>query len=198
MSLTVHYSFEIGDSDYDLARERIEALRQRALELLCERVGDIQHFVGDECAKTSDRLRWFGQLNTDGGEFPLTTPDEIIGFSVNPGEGCESAEFGLRRVGSSYGWQSFCKTAHSKGTHLDFLRCHLSVIAMLDHAQDLGLLHWVDDESNYWVRRDWADVLLEYRGFDLNAREVKAVNRCLIRWFGPPKEMSAAFMKEGS
>jgi hypothetical protein len=194
MGLTIHYSLKMGDGDYDLARDRVEQLRQRALMLPFERVDDIQHFVGDECAKTGDRLRWFGQLNTDDAEFPLVTPEEIIGFSVLPGEGCELAEFGLRRkVGAGYGWQSFCKTAYAKGSHLDFLRCHLSVIAMLDHAQELGILHWVDDESGYWERRDWVDMLVGYRGFKLSPSDVQAVNDELIRLFGPPKEMSAEF-----
>lgn len=197
MGLTIHYSLKMDENDYALARERVEQLRRRALELPFESVGDIQHYIGDECGKTGDRLRWFGQLNTDDADFPLVTPEEIIGFSAMPGEGCESAEFGLRRrAGAGYDWQSFCKTAYSAGSHLEFLRCHLSVIAVLDHAQELGLLRWVDDESEYWERRDWADVLLGYRGFDLSPTEVQAVNSELIRWFGPPKERSTAFVMQ--
>lgn len=199
MSLTIHYSLKLGNVAVALARERVEQLRRRALQLPFERVDEIQHLVGDECAETGDRLRWFGQFNSDDSESPFALPEEIVGFSALPGEGCESAEFGLRRgPGAGYDWQSFCKTAHTAGSHLDFLRCHLAVIAVLDYAEELGLLRWVDDESGYWQRRDWADLLLEYRGFDLNPTEVQAVNDELIRLFGPPKEMSAAFVKEES
>lgn len=196
MGLTVHYSFELGDGDYALARERVEQLRQRALELPFENVGDTQHLVGGECVKTRDRLRWFGLLNTDGGEFPMATPDEIIGFTAYPKEGCESAEFGLRRrADAGYGWQSFCKTAYAKGSHLDFLRCHLSVIAVLDYAQELGLLRWVDDDSDYWQRRDWMDLLLRYRKFELKPSQLRLVSSELLRWFGPLKEKAAFVMQ---
>lgn len=197
MGLTIHYSFGLGDGDFALARERVEQLRQRALQLPFERVDDIQHLVGDECTETGDRLRWFGQLNSDDADFPLVTPVEIIGFSVLPGEGCESAEFGLRRrAGSGYGWQSFCKTAYSAGGYLEFLRCHLSVIAMLDYAQELGILHWVDDESGYWERRDWVDMLVGYRDFKMSPSDVQAVSNQLFEWFGPLKEKAAFVLQE--
>lgn len=159
MGLTVHYSLKLGDGDFAIARERVEQLRQRALELPFERVGEIQHLVGDECVKTRDRLRWFGQLDSDDGGIPLVTPEEIIGFSALPGDGCESAEFGLRRrTGAGYDWQSFCKTAHTAGSHLDFLRCHLAVIAVLDYAQELGLLRCVDDAHSIRNNRLFQDV----------------------------------------
>ena len=37
---------------------------------------------------------------------------------------------------------------------MSFLRCHLSVIRLLDHARDLNVLHEVDDEGGYWELRD--------------------------------------------
>src|SRR5207248_6808050 len=55
-------------------------------------------------------------------------------------------------------WRSFCKTQYasnpSTGDVENFLRCHLSVIRLLDHAQHLGMLHEVCDEGGYWERRD--------------------------------------------
>jgi hypothetical protein len=200
MGLTIHYSLKLGDGDYDLARERVEQLRQRALELPFERVDEVQHFVGDECAKTGDRLRWFGQLNTDDGEFPLVTPEEIIGFSVFPGEGCEFAVFGLRRrAGAGYDWQSFCKTAYTKGNHIEFLRCHLAVIALLDYAQELELVRWVRDESDYWERRDWVELLLNWRDCsdcEFRPLELLNVSKQLHEWFGPVREKAALVVQE--
>jgi hypothetical protein len=36
----------------------------------------------------------------------------------------------------------------------NFLRCHLTVIAMLDRARQLGCLEEVDDEGGFWEKRD--------------------------------------------
>ena len=36
----------------------------------------------------------------------------------------------------------------------NFLRAHLSVTRLLDHARELGILHDVSDEGGYWQRRD--------------------------------------------
>ena len=35
-----------------------------------------------------------------------------------------------------------------------FLRCHLCVIRMLDHAKELGILASVKDEGDFWDGRD--------------------------------------------
>ena len=55
-------------------------------------------------------------------------------------------------------WSSFCKTEYASdpkcGGLENFLRCHLSVIAMLDCARSLGILEEVSDEGNYWEQRD--------------------------------------------
>lgn len=55
-------------------------------------------------------------------------------------------------------WGSFCKTQYasdqSSGGVENFLRCHLSVIRLLDKAQDMGLVEQVDDEGGYWNQRD--------------------------------------------
>jgi hypothetical protein len=174
MSLTIHYGLKMNENDFAVAREHVEALRRRALELPFERVDDIEpHFVDNEILKRG------------------------IAFATMPGEGCGSATFGLqRRDGGGYDWQSFCKTAYTKGDHLDFLRCHLTVIAMLDHAQTLGILHWVEDASGYWERRDWVDLLVQYRGCDLMPNELGAVSEGLFRWFGPLREKAAFVLQE--
>ena len=59
---------------------------------------------------------------------------------------------------SGWSWQSFCKTQYASnpdcGGVENFLRCHLSVVRLLDHARDLGVLGEVSDEGDYWERRD--------------------------------------------
>jgi len=188
MGLTIHYRFELGDGDHVLAHDRVEQLRRRALSLPFEKVDEIQYFVGDECLREDDRIRRFGRLNTDADEHPLVTPKEIIAFSTMPGEGCESAVFGLRKYGDyGYSWEASCKTAYAEGDGLNFLRCHLSVIAMLDHAQELGVLRWVDDEGGYWGRRDWLELLLQVRSRASVPDDLQTVDKQIVDWFGPVK-----------
>lgn len=107
------------------------------------------------------------------------TPSHVIAFSTWPGEGCEEANFGLcqyprtvripdpqrddrrrtLRTGlAGWQWGSFCKTQYASnpdsGGVANFLRCHLSVIALLDQAQALGILADVSDEGDFWKKRD--------------------------------------------
>ena len=55
-------------------------------------------------------------------------------------------------------WSSFCKTQYASspaaGGVPNFLHCHLSVIRLLDHAKQLGILASVSDEGDYWEKRD--------------------------------------------
>ena len=104
-------------------------------------------------------------------------PKHLIAFETYPGEGCEPAQFGLcrypatiesenefdsyRRIRtnlSGWRWHSFCKTQYASnpdcGGVENFLRCHLSVVRLLDHAKSLGVLADVSDESDYWEQRD--------------------------------------------
>ena len=104
-------------------------------------------------------------------------PARLIAFTASPGEGSEPANFGLCKfpstveahpqhavegvrtvVGSGWHWSSFCKTQYASNPSLgdieNFLRCHLSVIRLLDQARDLGILRSVSDEGGYWEGRD--------------------------------------------
>ena len=89
-----------------------------------------------------------------------------------PGEGCEASNYGLcqypRVIATERGplktglsdwrWSSFCKTQYASNPQCggvpNFLRCHLTVIAMLDRAKQLGCLEEVSDESGFWEKRD--------------------------------------------
>ena len=99
-------------------------------------------------------------------------PSQIIAFTASPGEGCEESNFGLclypktirtergrlKTKLSGWRWSSFCKTQYASdprcGGVPNFLRCHLTVIAMLDQATQLGCLEEVSDESGFWEQRD--------------------------------------------
>ena len=107
------------------------------------------------------------------------SPSHLIAFSTWPGQGCEEANFGLCRYPAvievvdplhrgqrrtirtrlgGWRWSSFCKTQYASnpdcGGVANFLRCHLSVIRMLDHAKQLGILQGVSDEGEFWEKRN--------------------------------------------
>jgi hypothetical protein len=99
-------------------------------------------------------------------------PIRLIAFTAWPGEGCEASNFGLCQFPavvaseggplktrlSGWRWGSFCKSQYSSdpkcGGVVNFLQCHLTVIAMLDRAQELGCLAEVSDEGGFWQKRD--------------------------------------------
>jgi hypothetical protein len=99
-------------------------------------------------------------------------PSRLIAFDTWPGEGCEPSNYGLcqyprvihtdrglLKTGlSGWRWSSFCKTQYASnpqsGGVANFLRCHLTVIAMLDRAKQLGCLEDVSDEGGVWEKRD--------------------------------------------
>ena len=99
-------------------------------------------------------------------------PARLIAFDTWPGEGCEAANFGLCQYPAviqtdrgplktglaDWHWSSFCKTQYASDPKLggvpNFLRCHLTVIAMLDRAKALGCLGEVSDEGGFWARRN--------------------------------------------
>jgi len=122
-------------------------------------------------------LRWLliqadATLKLDEHSWLGVPPTRIIAFGTWPGEGCEAANFGLcqypatveyqgkqiRTEMAGWRWSSFCKTQYASdpkcGGVENFLRCHLLVVAMLDHAKSLGCLTEVNDEGKFWENRD--------------------------------------------
>lgn len=55
-------------------------------------------------------------------------------------------------------WSSFCKTQYANdprcGGWENFQRAHLSVLAVLEHMQQIGFTIQVSDESDFWQHRD--------------------------------------------
>ncbi|MGE0608442.1 MAG: hypothetical protein AB7O62_15205 [Pirellulales bacterium] len=130
-------------------------------------------------------------------------PTRVIAFSTWPGEGCEQANFGLCRYPGTiavrdprqpsqfrtirtkltgWRWSSFCKTQYASdpryGGVEHFLRCHLSVIRMLDAAKELDLLEEAGDEGGFWENRDLQAL----------AREVGGWNQMMAGWAGRLKD----------
>ena len=57
-------------------------------------------------------------------------------------------------------WSSFCKTQYANDPRVGgwtyFQRAHLSVLAILEHMQQIGFTVQVSDESDFWKDRDLA------------------------------------------
>ena len=126
------------------------------------------------------------------------SPKRVIAFTTWPGEGCEESNFGLCQFPATItterhgkiktkldGWnfQSFCKTQYASdpncGGIKNFLRCHLSVIAMLDKAKQLGCLESVSDEGGFW----------EQRNVEALAKEVGSWNEMMAAFGGKLKDL---------
>lgn len=180
MGLTIHYSFKPECRSPQAAREMVEQLRRKALDLPFLQVGEIVEVEGDSAD--------FEQLDRDApnlwlliqssrfverdGQLFQVKPKHIIAFRTLPREGSEEANFGLaaypptieadgKDVPTDLGdwsWSSFCKTQYASNPRAggleNFLRAHLVVVALLDAAAELGLLDEVGDEGGYWEKRD--------------------------------------------
>jgi len=189
MGLTIHYQLQSDAKTQGEARQLVEQLRQHALELPLESVGELNELSGDdtdfETLEQGDPRRWLlvqaGEYVVQGDQYYPVKPKQVIAFSTWPGDGCEEANFGLCRYPmtiqvddremhtglSDWSWSSFCKTQYASdpacGGAENFIRCHLSVIRLLDHAANLGILGKVSDEGGFWEKRN-AEVLVKEVG----------------------------------
>jgi len=180
MGLTIHYQLQSASRNPAKARQLVEQLRQKALDLPFKEVGEIVEVKGNEAdfdkLDRDDPKRWLliqaGQYVERDGRHYRITPMKVIAFSTYPGEGSEEANFGLavypktieidgKKVRTNLGdwsWSSFCKTQYASNPECggveNFLRCHLAVVKLLDTAAEIGILKEVRDEGDYWEKRD--------------------------------------------
>ncbi len=101
MGLTIHWSFQ-GPKTKSEAKTIIEKLRQRALDLPFESVGEIVHFKGEDAQFDRDppngKYRWLKiqareTIWTKDGRTGWDLPaQEIIGFQINVAPGSEPME----------------------------------------------------------------------------------------------------------
>lgn len=182
MGLTIHYSFAVEDVDEARALSLLNDLHRRASELPFDSVDEILEFDRSEIVRGQEDgdgvTRWMliqaGNFLEHDGQYFNVTPNRVIAFSTNPGPGCEVANFGLCRFPKTidanghtlptnlpgWQWSSFCKTQYASnpddGGLKNFLRCHTTLVQLLDYANELGMLNSVMDESDYWEHRDVA------------------------------------------
>lgn len=171
MGLAINYKLWAPESlPVRTLRGWLEQTRAFALKLGCKEVGPVEK-VGPDFIWGRRSLTGPGPW---GPETPLCEVKPRRGYVVEiwPGDGCESAHFGLcqyprqvRIYGDLYrpafaiGWtfRSSCKTqyAHEHGWE-HFLRCHQTIISLLEFMQGLGIGMAVDDEGQYWQTRSEA------------------------------------------
>lgn len=201
MGLTIHYKMQFSDN-FAEAVKQVVALRNIAMDLPFETVSELYKFVGE------DQTNYLNNDDSDqswfliGARRSVTTkevvkdnctyrscscfsPNKVIGFSSDPGEGCETLRIGFavypkailvenERTGrknrfstgvKGHNWSSFCKTQYASdpecGGIPNFLKCHLLVIRMLDEAVKLGVNVEVNDESDYFIHRDLEKLVKE-------------------------------------
>lgn len=191
MGLTIHYSLKTEGEDAQArnlitALHRTAAdLPFKELGEVVELSGVQCNF---NRRQRNDQLRWLliqatqsVELKSEGGRqtWIEVTPSRLIAFDTWPGEGCEAANFGLCQYPATiktpsqtlptglagWHWSSFCKTQYASdpqcGGVSNFLRCHLTVVALLDRAKELGGLESVSDEGGFWERRDLPALVAE-------------------------------------
>ena len=112
---------------------------------------------------------------------PPTLPAVVHGFAVHPGRGSEPATFGLVRLTGPehaslpWWWYGSCKTQFTSvvgNEHL--IRCHGSLVVLLDDATRLGFDVVVRDETGYWESRDPTKLV----------EAVEQMNRLIARFAG--------------
>lgn len=93
MGLTVEYSIHVPKIRVQKARKLVNAMRQICLDLPFQQVGEIVEAMGDKIEKYYASTGIQSPWNV-GHRFRVH-PTHLILFDVDPGEGCETATFGL-------------------------------------------------------------------------------------------------------
>ena len=179
MGLTINYSLKCDAENPEIAMEKLSKLHEIAKDLPFAEVSEIIEVNEDdyltETKDFSDFKSWikvmsYKYVDTDDGSYYKIAPEKAIAFNVWPGEGCESATFGLAIYPKenesdrhSWSWSSFCKTQYASNPEYGgiehFVKCHLSIIKLLDEAKKMDMIYRVSDEGGYWKKRNLQELI---------------------------------------
>ena len=166
MGLAINYELSVGENlRTAVVRELTQRAAHYAQTIGCAAVGEVRRADGDD--REAPLFVHVGR--PEDCCFGSVAPRRGWLVEVWPGEGCESATFGLcqypRRIpfragsvptGFEGGWllKSSCKTQYA-GEHgwTHFLKCHKQIISLLDFWRDLGVQVKVHDDGGYWETR---------------------------------------------
>jgi len=163
MALTIHYRLSLAAASYSHVQRLLKALRKEAVQLGFSRVGHLQKLGEPALVRDPDQP----------GVTHAIDPIVALGFRTWPSEGEAEASFGLsrypaavlRKDGASFPtglplWCSrgFCSTGtaddEQHGGVVNFVRCHIGVVALLEAAARMGFRVEVLDDAAYWETRD--------------------------------------------
>ena len=166
MGLTIHYKLAVAKNlTVAVVRELAQRTARYAQKIGCAEVGEVMRVEADT-PFTPLFVRVGREEDCCFGNVPAKRGWVV---EVWPGEGCESALFGLCQyphripfraesiaTGFEGGWllKGFCKTQYA-GEHgwEHFLKCHWQIISLLDFWRQLGVIVEVIDEGEYWQTR---------------------------------------------
>jgi len=195
MGLTLNYDLRLPG---DIAREdvlsRLTRLRAAAAAQHFDEVSPIvdasnlnpEPHEGEALASAQRCIQFFADflakpLPDDEEPRYVGDADSAIGFRIDPGEGAETATFGLLRRRAEVGdheewyWWCACKTQYASVVSEEhFVRVHTGLVALLDVAVELGFVVDVRDEGGYWESRS-EEVLVE---------SVRKMNRLIAKFGG--------------
>jgi hypothetical protein len=189
--MTIHYDLQTTLTESAEIRALVESLHQAAVSLAFERVGPVREFRDQDAdyerSGQDPKDRWLkiqASRHLDVNDRNITVkPRHIVAFTVQPGAGCEPANFGFCRYPAhieveatgkvarrhatgldGWRWGSFCKTQYASDPNCggieNFLRCHVGLVRLLDLAVATNMVTVdVDDESGYWTTRDPKDLV---------------------------------------
>jgi len=170
MGLTIHYKLKFEGTSKEV-ENKLKQVENKAKDMPMEFVGPLwkvnfSKSFNDEAEnkrqageEESETYRWAKiQLEprgfwNDDTYLPNKEVNKYWGWVVTlwTGKGCESTNIGLTTK-DGYHWigQGFTKTQYAK----NFLRSHLTVIAVLEFCEKIGILEEVNDEGRYWESRN--------------------------------------------
>jgi hypothetical protein len=173
MGITIHYRLSASQEwAEEKVREWLEIVGDYAKFLGCDQVSDLNH-AGLWPQFTEKRFEKSTKL-----QIKTAFAEKGWLIFIEPGEGCQTLVLGLCKYpGSRDAWNRhrwvqvpsglpsgwifnwFCKTqfaGHHGAAH--FLRCHKTVISLLDFCKKSGVEVDVKDESGYWEQRNEEDL----------------------------------------
>jgi hypothetical protein len=189
MGLTIYYELGLPHSCASITPgQRLEELWRQAQLFAVSEISSILHYAGKACGSArSGSWRDPGEfLKACAGAY-LTHPDdtdrtisvdplEIMGFLVWVGRGVEPVALGLARYPEEiddgqrklatglrgWQWHAGCKTQYASVVSMEhFVRCHCTVISLLEAARDLGFTVLIRDDAGYCSHRSEAKLVAE-------------------------------------
>ncbi|MFT3829352.1 MAG: hypothetical protein QM691_06545 [Opitutaceae bacterium] len=183
MGVTIHYSLRLETRSAAVAERAVTAVHVAAKRLARKRgLGEVSPVLPLE--ETFLHATRCAVARGPFGEAHLleVEPEAGWSFTVDVGEGCEPATFGLgrypafvvdgpqrRRTGFGGAWTfgAFCKTQYaSRGGGEHLLRCHAAVIDLILLWRKVGATVEISDEGEYWPGRDPRTLLRRTRALD--------------------------------